>query len=1028
MDDKGSVGKISVSSDSVSTLNSEDFVLVSRLGDETPSSTNNGSDDEKTGLKVISEEGVSFKIVGNGSEQQLQRELEDVLMDPSVADTGLGPETEMDSLGGSDRGLLPTTASPVPPGSDPLSSPPPKLEMVLPVQTAQESELNERSYRADESSSEGSPISPIPDEDSVVFSQLTYLGCASVNAPRSEVEALRMMSILRGQCQLPLDVTLSVPGVSEGTVRLLDPHNSTEIANYPIYKILFCVRGHDGTPESDCFAFTESHYNAEIFRIHVFRCQIQEAVSRILYSFATAFRRSAKKAVLSSQQAAPLTPDSDLFTFTVSLEIKEDDGKGTFSAVAKDKDKQSFKLRAGMDKKIVIYVQQTSNKELAIERCFGLLLSPGKNVKNSDMHLLDLESMGKSSDGKSYIITGSWNPNTPQFQAVNEETPKDKFMYMTTAVDLVITEVEEPVRFLLETRVRVCSPNDRLFWPFSKRSYTETFYLKLRQMERKERKSPAADTLYEVVSLESETEREKRKTTASPGILPTGSGTMVPSPPEDDEEEDNDEPLLSGSGDVSKECAEKILETWGDLLSKWHMNLSVRPRQLPALVRSGIPEALRGEVWQLLAGCHNNDHQVEEYRTLITKPGRPLRHVFLPKMMNSSLDPLNQSSADPSNVSAPFCLLEIGYSQIFTTCLLEVSIILLLTVLIISGNLVVIFVFHCAPLLSQHTTSAFIQTMAYADLLVGVSCLFPSLSLLHHLQGLDPRLTCQVFGYMVSVLKSVSMASLACVSVDRYIAITRPLTYASLVTPCRVRCCIVLIWLYSALVFLPSFLGWGKPGYHGDVVEWCAVQWRTSPAFTTFIVALLYAPAALTVCFTYANIFKICRQHTREISERHARYRPQQPQGPGLTKTQHHQPQYQQPSSTYPDKRYAMVLFRITSVFYILWLPYILYFLLESGGIYHHPAASFLTTWLAISNSFCNCLIYSLSNSAFRKGLKRLCSFCLQRSGRGFGVRNTKKAFVGSVEKGCAGPGYGYGHGVLSAYATAGKDRGRAKR
>ncbi|KAM3873834.1 rab GTPase-activating protein 1 isoform 2-T2 [Diretmus argenteus] len=617
MDDKGSVGKISVSSDSVSTLNSEDFVLVSRLGDETPSSTNNGSDDEKTGLKVISEEGVSFKIVGNGSEQQLQRELEDVLMDPSVADTGLGPETGMEHLGDGDHGL-PTTASPAPPGTDPLNTPPPKGEMVLPVQTAQESELNERSYR-DESSSDGSPGTPIPDEDSVVFSQLTYLGCASVNAPRSEVEALRMMSILRGQCQLPLDVTLSVPGVSEGTVRLLDPHTSTEIANYPIYKILFCVRGHDGTPESDCFAFTESHYNAEIFRIHVFRCQIQEAVSRILYSFATAFRRSAKKAMLLSQQTAPLTPDSNLFTFTVCLEIKEDDGKGTFSAVAKDKDKQSFKLRAGMDKKIVIYVQQTSNKELAIERCFGLLLSPGKNVKNSDMHLLDLESMGKSSDGKSYIITGSWNPNTPQFQAVNEETPKDKFMYMTTAVDLVITEVEEPVRFLLETRVRVCAPNDRLFWPFSKRSYTETFYLKLRQMDRKERKSPASDTLYEVVSLESEMEREKRKTTASPGILPTGPGAMVPSPPEDDEEEDNDEPLLSGSGDVSKECAEKILETWGDLLSKWHLNLSVRPRQLPALVRSGVPEALRGEVWQLLAGCHNNDHQVEEYRTLITK-------------------------------------------------------------------------------------------------------------------------------------------------------------------------------------------------------------------------------------------------------------------------------------------------------------------------------------------------------------------------------------------------------------------------
>lgn len=56
-------------------------------------------------------------------------------------------------------------------------------------------------------------------------------------------------------------------------------------------------------------------------------------------------------------------------------------------------------------------------------------------------------------------------------------------------------------------------------------------------MERKERKSPASDTLYEVVSLESESERERRKTTASPGALSSGPGAAVPSPPEDDEEE-----------------------------------------------------------------------------------------------------------------------------------------------------------------------------------------------------------------------------------------------------------------------------------------------------------------------------------------------------------------------------------------------------------------------------------------------------------------------------------------------------------
>ncbi|KAL4661197.1 hypothetical protein H8957_015769 [Semnopithecus entellus] len=598
MDDKASVGKISVSSDSVSTLNSEDFVLVSRQGDETPS-TNNGSDDEKTGLK----------IVGNGSEQQLQKELADVLMDPPMDDQpGEKEPVKRSQLDGEGDGPLSnqlsasSTINPVPLVG--LQKP----EMSLPVKPGQgDSEAS-------------SPFTPVADEDSVVFSKLTYLGCASVNAPRSEVEALRMMSILRSQCQISLNVTLSVPNVSEGIVRLLDPQTNTEIANYPIYKILFCVRGHDGTPESDCFAFTESHYNAELFRIHVFRCEIQEAVSRILYSFATAFRRSAKQTPLSAT-AAPQTPDSDIFTFSVSLEIKEDDGKGYFSAVPKDKDRQCFKLRQGIDKKIVIYVQQTTNKELAIERCFGLLLSPGKDVRNSDMHLLDLESMGKSSDGKSYVITGSWNPKSPHFQVVNEETPKDKVLFMTTAVDLVITEVQEPVRFLLETKVRVCPPNERLFWPFSKRSTTENFFLKLKQIKQKERKNNT-DTLYEVVCLESESERERRKTTASPSVRLPQSGSqssVIPSPPEDDEEEDNDEPLLSGSGDVSKECAEKILETWGELLSKWHLNLNVRPKQLSTLVRNGVPEALRGEVWQLLAGCHNNDHLVEKYRILITK-------------------------------------------------------------------------------------------------------------------------------------------------------------------------------------------------------------------------------------------------------------------------------------------------------------------------------------------------------------------------------------------------------------------------
>lgn len=64
--------------------------------------------------------------------------------------------------------------------------------------------------------------------------------------------------------------------------RIVDQATGTEIASFPIYKVLFCARGQEGSVESDCFSFTESYRSSEDFQIHVFSCHIKEAVSVLL--------------------------------------------------------------------------------------------------------------------------------------------------------------------------------------------------------------------------------------------------------------------------------------------------------------------------------------------------------------------------------------------------------------------------------------------------------------------------------------------------------------------------------------------------------------------------------------------------------------------------------------------------------------------------------------------------------------------------------------------------------------------------
>ena len=173
-------------------------------------------------------------------------------------------------------------------------------------------------------------------------------------------------------------------------------------------------------------------------------------------------------------------------------------------------------------------------------------------------------------DKQSYSITGQWETNDPAFATLNYETDKERLSFLTVATDIVFEGVQDPVRFIIETKVRIYPQNER-FWYFTKKLLYHNFSLKLKRIQDSDQGEPQ----YEVTAMNNRGEVERYKpsalslnlsslTSSTLSTLSTGRSPSIASieTPAGDEESDDDEPLLSGSGEVSKDCPEDQLQEW----------------------------------------------------------------------------------------------------------------------------------------------------------------------------------------------------------------------------------------------------------------------------------------------------------------------------------------------------------------------------------------------------------------------------------------------------------------------------------
>ncbi|XP_031574837.1 beta-4C adrenergic receptor-like [Actinia tenebrosa] len=129
---------------------------------------------------------------------------------------------------------------------------------------------------------------------------------------------------------------------------------------------------------------------------------------------------------------------------------------------------------------------------------------------------------------------------------------------------------------------------------------------------------------------------------------------------------------------------------------------------------------------------------------------------------------------------------------------------ILFAVLSVGGNSLVLIALWRTP--SMHNTSnVFVASLAFADLIVGslANPLYVFLSLMKSLRDVRAIKNAETFVWLLTV--TATTYNLCAVSIDRFIAVTKPLRYHQLVTIPRCLKAIGLTWIFAIIFASASF-------------------------------------------------------------------------------------------------------------------------------------------------------------------------------------------------------------------------------
>jgi len=291
------------------------------------------------------------------------------------------------------------------------------------------------------------------------------------------------------------------------------------------------------------------------------------------------------------------------------------------------------------------------------------------------------------------------------------------------------------------------------------------------------------------------------------------------------------------------------------------------------------------------------------------------------------------------------------------------------------GNGLVVIAVASTRRLRSSVTNYFVVSLAVADLTVAV--LVMPYAVVYELYG---RWT---FGWVFCYFWiscdvtccTASILHLCVIAVDRYIAVTEPLTYRGRMTRRRALAAVAGVWTCSsAISFVPVYAGWFVEDSGGDAVHQMRL-YEDGPTCGLFV-NRVYAVISSTTSFylplvvmlvVYAKIYRVAQRQAAEIQELERSLRATQRTPTGRLQRRSRR--------VVSDTKAVKTLGTLMGLFCVSWLPFFVLYVVKPfcAAACHVPAeVEAAVTWLGYCNSFFNPCVYAFLNRDFRTAFRRV--------------------------------------------------------